>query len=143
MRRHFCDEPYTTWRSSLLVIFSPGYGSRLAFALQIQADVPVRGDFVADAAVGVEAVDIRQKPARLAGNVGSKIPGLSFDVEGTLRTLCHLPGPFRLSVIVRLDAGDAVRLRITQKVTDPFDMLLSGENHVGEHGGTTGSGDDE
>ncbi len=110
---------------------------------QLEAEVVVRHDLVADHAIGANATDVRQEHPRLARHVGTHVPRVRTWVERDVGAVVDVLHPAGFGLGRGLDRVEAARGEIGDGVRDPIAVLLDRHRHVREHRRASGARDGE
>ena len=116
---------------------------RPAGAGEREPDHVAGDDVVTDAAVGIDAADVRQEHPRLAGHVGADVPRVRRRVERDVGAVVDVLHPAGLGRLRGLDAVVAGLGHLTEAVGDPVDVLLDRHGHVRQHRRAARTGDQE
>src|SRR5690606_40522684 len=101
----------------------------------LESFVPAGLHLVADAVVVAGTADVGQQPARLALNVGARIPGGGAHHQGSGRHLVVMPDPLFFPGSSGFDRLMAVITQPGDAVGHPIDLILETGGHVAERGG--------
>src|SRR6202163_710160 len=102
------------------------HGPALTLAREREALVALFGDLGALPAIPADAfrAEIGQEAARLAGDIGSHVPGIGVGHQGRVHNLGDMGAPRVLRLRGRLDRRELVSSHVGDAFGDPLDVLL-------------------
>jgi len=121
------------------------HGPALTLARECEALVALLGDLRALPAVPADAfrAEVGQEAARLAGDVGSHVPGIGARHQGRVHDLGDMGTPRVLRLRGRLDRCKLASSHVGDAFGDPLDVLLDRHRYVRQHRGALRAGDRE